>query len=216
MYHLVCSKSSIFWDITLCGLLKVNRCFQGTYSALLVSYLTYSLTLKMEATCSSEISADFQWTTWHYIPEDRTFHNHHCENPKSYAVCISSYSGHMVKLQWAVSQNSIWPEKEFYMYVSLPILVAVSNSFDCGRDPFSKSSLLDSYILSVDTWLCVNENVQGDFLWVKNSLTKLTGGWHSKWIEYGGPMEWPTRSHPTSGAFLKDKAYSPLLLTLIE
>jgi hypothetical protein len=26
----------------------------------------------MEATCSSETSVDFQWTTWHYIPEDKT------------------------------------------------------------------------------------------------------------------------------------------------
>jgi hypothetical protein len=26
--------------------------------------------LKMEAICSSETSADFQWTTWRYIPED--------------------------------------------------------------------------------------------------------------------------------------------------
>jgi hypothetical protein len=34
-----------------------------------VSYLAYSLTTEMEATCSSETSADFQWTTQHYIPE---------------------------------------------------------------------------------------------------------------------------------------------------
>jgi hypothetical protein len=26
----------------------------------------------MEVTCSSETSLDFQWTTWYYIPEDRT------------------------------------------------------------------------------------------------------------------------------------------------
>jgi hypothetical protein len=34
----------------------------------------------MEATLSSE----FQWETGHYIPEDRNFHNHHCENLKSH------------------------------------------------------------------------------------------------------------------------------------
>jgi hypothetical protein len=36
----------------------------------LISILAYSSTLKMEATCSSEMSVDFQLTT-RYIPEDR-------------------------------------------------------------------------------------------------------------------------------------------------
>jgi hypothetical protein len=44
----------------------------------------YPSNLKMEATCSSETSADFQWTTWGYTPEDRTLHNHRCENLISY------------------------------------------------------------------------------------------------------------------------------------
>jgi hypothetical protein len=44
----------------------------------------YSSTLKMESTCYSEASVDFQRTTRRYIPEDRTFHNHRCENLKSY------------------------------------------------------------------------------------------------------------------------------------
>jgi hypothetical protein len=34
----------------------------------------YSLTLKMDVTCSSEMSVDIQQTTWCYIPEGRTFH----------------------------------------------------------------------------------------------------------------------------------------------
>jgi hypothetical protein len=46
----------------------------------LVSYLAYSSTLKMEATCSFEVTFYFQPTTWRYIPED----NHRCENLKSY------------------------------------------------------------------------------------------------------------------------------------
>jgi hypothetical protein len=33
------------------------------------------LALKMEVTCSSETSADFQQTTWCYIPDNRTIHN---------------------------------------------------------------------------------------------------------------------------------------------
>jgi hypothetical protein len=35
-------------------------------------FLTYCMTMKMEATCSSETLDDSQQTTWHYIPEDKT------------------------------------------------------------------------------------------------------------------------------------------------
>jgi hypothetical protein len=38
----------------------------------------------MEATFSIETPADFQRTTRHYIPEDRTLNDHSCENLKSY------------------------------------------------------------------------------------------------------------------------------------
>jgi hypothetical protein len=48
--------------------------------------LTYSSTQNMEATCSSETSADFQRTTHRYIPEDRTLRSHSCENLRSYKL----------------------------------------------------------------------------------------------------------------------------------
>jgi hypothetical protein len=38
----------------------------------------------MEANYYSETSVDFQRTTWRYIPEERTIHNHRCENLNSY------------------------------------------------------------------------------------------------------------------------------------
>jgi hypothetical protein len=37
-----------------------------------ISYLTYSLTLKMQGTCFSETLVDLQQTTWYYVPEERT------------------------------------------------------------------------------------------------------------------------------------------------
>jgi hypothetical protein len=38
----------------------------------LISCLTYSLTFKMQGTCSSEMLVDFRQTTWCYISEERT------------------------------------------------------------------------------------------------------------------------------------------------
>jgi hypothetical protein len=52
-------QNSIFW-----------LCFEPDFK--LTSCSAYSLTLKMEATCFSETSVDFQRTIRHYIPEDRT------------------------------------------------------------------------------------------------------------------------------------------------
>jgi hypothetical protein len=40
----------------------------------------------MEAICSSKKLADFQRTSRRYIQEDGTFHNHRCENLKSYKL----------------------------------------------------------------------------------------------------------------------------------
>jgi hypothetical protein len=51
---------------------------------ILLSWLVHSSILKMEATCSSKVSVDFQRTTRCYIPENRTLHNHCCVNLKSY------------------------------------------------------------------------------------------------------------------------------------
>jgi hypothetical protein len=93
----VIMKCSVFWYIATCSPMKVNRSFEGTYrlhlhcrrisqarnqreaggklNFLIVPYLAYSSTLKMEATCSSETSTDFHRTTLRYIPEDRTLNN---------------------------------------------------------------------------------------------------------------------------------------------
>jgi hypothetical protein len=44
--------------------------FRHLLSFMLVSCLAYYLTLKMDVTSSSEVSAEYQRTTRHYIPED--------------------------------------------------------------------------------------------------------------------------------------------------
>jgi hypothetical protein len=51
-------------------------------SFLLVIFLVYYSTLKMEAMCSSETSVNFYQATRHRIPEDTSVHSHRCENLK--------------------------------------------------------------------------------------------------------------------------------------
>jgi hypothetical protein len=63
-------KRTIFWGITPCSPLSVNRRFGGTYRVK-AGQLILS-TLKMEVICSSETSVDTQRTTRSYIPEDGT------------------------------------------------------------------------------------------------------------------------------------------------
>jgi hypothetical protein len=83
---LIFKSCSLFWDITPCCPLKVNRrskgtClrFQGWSSRkqslfaswfMMVSCLAYSSTLKIEALCSSVTSVYIQQTTRHYVAED--------------------------------------------------------------------------------------------------------------------------------------------------
>jgi hypothetical protein len=56
---------------------------------MLGSCLANSSTLKMDATCSSKTSVDFQRTAWNYIPRDRTLQNHFSENLESYSIYVS-------------------------------------------------------------------------------------------------------------------------------
>jgi hypothetical protein len=57
---------------------------------ILASCFAYSLTLKMEVTCSSETSVGFQRTTRLYTPEDKILHNHRHEKLKSYVLyCVA-------------------------------------------------------------------------------------------------------------------------------
>jgi hypothetical protein len=116
-------KSFIFWAITLCSPLRVNSRFGGTCrlhrqghritharnqsEAGSKQSSAYSLTLKMEATYSSETSDDFQWTTWHYIPEDKTLHNHCCKNLRSYKVTFVLFF-FTLKILWHDRKSKSW------------------------------------------------------------------------------------------------------------
>jgi hypothetical protein len=84
-------RSRIIWDTSPCIPLKISQRFRRTRRLHLrpgskeeTVCLAHSTTLKMEATCSSEMFVDFQWTTRRYIPKDRIIHNHRCEVFMSY------------------------------------------------------------------------------------------------------------------------------------
>jgi hypothetical protein len=142
-------KSSVSWDITPCGPLKVKQCFGGICHLslqgqricqarnwhesrwfclppifTLVSWLAYSLTQKMEATCSSATSVDLQWTTQSYIPEDRTLYNQDCENLNSYIhkICLKIYDKRLLRA--GISGGLLWMWKQ--------IFDSFSQGSDCG------------------------------------------------------------------------------------
>jgi hypothetical protein len=50
--------------------------------------------------CFSETSVDFRRTTWRYIPQDNTLHNHRRENIKSYII-ISGFNFKFGKERWS-------------------------------------------------------------------------------------------------------------------
>jgi hypothetical protein len=95
------SKIYIFWDITPCTRVKIKWSLGGTFCFHLQGRITsQKVTSKKEVAsnascwvvvwlrpckwrCSSKTSFDLQWSTRHYIPEDKTPHIHRCENLKS-------------------------------------------------------------------------------------------------------------------------------------
>jgi hypothetical protein len=73
-------KSTVFWNVTSLHFYKItwrhiqedSHALRSARYLMLVSYLAYSSTLKMETKYSSETSVDFQLTTRSYMPEERT------------------------------------------------------------------------------------------------------------------------------------------------
>jgi hypothetical protein len=65
--------------------------FEGLLEAcfMLLFWLAYYVTVKMEATRSLETSADYQWTTKYYIPEDRTLQG---------TILVNSYQENQVQI----------------------------------------------------------------------------------------------------------------------
>jgi hypothetical protein len=105
----------------------------------------------MEAKCSSKTVADFQWTTWYYIPEDSTLHNHCCENLKCY-ICMSLLTYSLLEIFGTVCCNSNRTCAELQMILSATLgswtvvvpygrkLMWCTVHFTVGSDKLSKAS----------------------------------------------------------------------------
>jgi hypothetical protein len=101
------NSSTVFLVMTRCKQCpQAKHAIRATYF-MLVSCLAQSSILKIEATCSSENSVNFQRTMLCYIPEDRVLHKYRCEKVKSYTdglhyrTCERTFS-----YMTAESQNS--------------------------------------------------------------------------------------------------------------
>jgi hypothetical protein len=79
---------------------------------------------KMEATCSSETSVDFQQTTRRYSPEDRTHHNHRCENLTTY---IESYQFYRL-LHIVLRGQRSYPFTELLSLIKTKIIICFFSS----------------------------------------------------------------------------------------
>jgi hypothetical protein len=71
-------KTTVFWDVTLCSPLKVNRRFVGIYRRVFATCYHPGILLgffdpKDGGDMFYDTSVDFQRTTRRYIPEDSTF-----------------------------------------------------------------------------------------------------------------------------------------------
>jgi hypothetical protein len=72
-------KNTIFWDITSCRPLKVNRRFGATFRLHLQGRKISRVRNQRESRWKAELC-------FHAIPEVSTVHNHRCENLRSY-IC---------------------------------------------------------------------------------------------------------------------------------
>jgi hypothetical protein len=91
---ILCKSSAIFWDVTPCSPLSINRRFGGTCRLYLqgqkISWARnqresssfYFFDLEDAGNMFLRNVCDTQRTTRRYIPEDSTLHNHRCENLK--------------------------------------------------------------------------------------------------------------------------------------
>jgi hypothetical protein len=66
-------RDDVCWLLLDCGVLSAELCILSCF--VLVSFLAYSCTVKMEVICSTEILANLHQTTQCYIIQDRTLHS---------------------------------------------------------------------------------------------------------------------------------------------
>jgi hypothetical protein len=105
LVHSVCERANGNWRIFLqfslvflykSEILESRLLCLLTASCWFLSWFIFP-TVERGATYSSETSVDFQRTTRRYFLEERTLHNHRCENLKPYRFNSSFESGQYTK-----------------------------------------------------------------------------------------------------------------------
>jgi hypothetical protein len=96
----VVKKSSIFWDLTPCIALKVNREWYACYLLHAGLLLDLLLTLKVEVKYYFETSVDFQRTAGRCMPEEKAFRRSSLLVISSWMQLSAVYAFHL--LYWVV------------------------------------------------------------------------------------------------------------------
>jgi hypothetical protein len=137
---------------------------QREESSKLVSCLAYSSTLKLETTCSPETSVDFQRTTRHFIPEDKTLHNYRCENLRSYL--------------FKIYLNTVFPVKvkPFLFRISDYTYECISRIIVLGLTVLLWSSLLRNFLRSTLTFSRLHPGILLSSLFRHPQSTFLASG----------------------------------------
>jgi hypothetical protein len=119
--------------------------------------LTYTLTLKMDMTCSSETIVYFQQATWRCIPENGLLLNHHFKNFKSYSDLKSRYliGRYIVTGYELEGWDLVHGRDKFFLYSISSRTPLESTRLRIQRIPNFLSLGISGWVVNLITHLCL-------------------------------------------------------------
>jgi hypothetical protein len=145
---------------------NISPCSMFAVCFMLLSCLTHSSALRMEATCSSKTSVDFHLTIHNYIPDNRTLHNCCCENLKLYLIISAP-----LQRKYAYFRSSV--STSIYTKIQLTLQSPAEDLHDSEKEyDYVKRNCLDSLhsVLRVhsDRWGWDGRDIAHAEFWSEN------------------------------------------------